>query len=580
MHKKDNRDIYEYQFHNLYEVIRPIIGHSTIFLDEEDEGADFSEKQNSRLLFDIVGPDFHKFINNESGYCYWIEVYIIKIIKNLLYRNNIYFHENYYGDGNEQHSLTIMINNQMIEIYILFDIFYEKANWTDYDKLATKLIKRNKKADKINIYILRNFIGYFDLANLFNLKLNENEKKIIEVFELKRLFEILFSEKEYEIFLEYANEFYTKCNMIINYKTVVTPTKDTIEKYKLKKIKMLKEFEYEETFRLNDNIFLEDINFQTIYSNFIDNQMYRAMVSCNDFADSFISSEWLYDVYSNAMGDLDLTGIVTGYLKSVEQLLYQIVKFHSGEGIPIKTINKGFQPYIENMEIEIDNTLWSINKFVTSNKAKLAINRKIRGCIYNAIDTWKNLNRNGYFHKNNLYKKDNKIEDIRSQTILLYFLILGGINFNSKELISLGITTNELNVVSQIDEDTLYNIFKEWWNKVLEYDCFDKKILFAVFITNNQNKCIIHTKILNDFNIDKLKKFGSEAIISFFNTSHLKDLPELVWPVTEFDVELVEYKYIHMLYKYMYDNITFKNKLTVAVIGIGDKPKLIFPIQH
>ena len=45
---------------------------------------------------------------------------------------------------------------------------------------------------------------------------------------------------------------------------------------------------------------LSDQEFAKVKNSYLNNKMYVAMVSSNDFADSFISAEWSYDVYYNA----------------------------------------------------------------------------------------------------------------------------------------------------------------------------------------------------------------------------------------------------------------------------------------
>lgn len=54
----------------------------------------------------------------------------------------------------------------------------------------------------------------------------------------------------------------------------------------------------------------------------IKRSLYELMIGQSDFADSFISSEWYYDIHT-ITGVIDETGVVTGYLKSIEQLLFE-----------------------------------------------------------------------------------------------------------------------------------------------------------------------------------------------------------------------------------------------------------------
>ena len=106
-----------------------------------------------------------------------------------------------------------------------------------------------------------------------------------------------------------------------------------MESFKKKKSQMLRDMDYLAIANKGQSGELSDQEFAKVKNSYLNNKMYVAMVSSNDFADSFISAEWSYDVYYNAMGELELTGIIAGYLKSIEQLMYKIVRFHKNQGV-------------------------------------------------------------------------------------------------------------------------------------------------------------------------------------------------------------------------------------------------------
>ena len=57
---------------------------------------------------------------------------------------------------------------------------------------------------------------------------------------------------------------------------------------------------------------------------FIDRKLFKALVGKSDFAKSFLTSEYLYNQFNN--NDMfDYTAVVSGYLKSVEQLMFRLV---------------------------------------------------------------------------------------------------------------------------------------------------------------------------------------------------------------------------------------------------------------
>ena len=85
-----------------------------------------------------------------------------------------------------------------------------------------------------------------------------------------------------------------------------------------------------------------------------------------DFADSFIASEWNYDV-NQATGVLDQTGIIAGYLKSVEQLLYAVIKLSIDKNKIIRLKNGEDGEFnSDNVEF-VNSTLGSLTHFVKAN---------------------------------------------------------------------------------------------------------------------------------------------------------------------------------------------------------------------
>lgn len=123
---------------------------------------------------------------------------------------------------------------------------------------------------------------------------------------------------------------------------------------------------------------------------------------------------------------IDLSVVALGYFKTVEQLLFEVIKlFHSGSELSeddftlglIATYYKRFNPYGD-----------SIYPFTKS-------------YIKEYVFYYKDL-RNGYSHKHNITDKD-KIDEIRNATYDLIFLILGSHKFNDEKLSKLGYVERE-----------------------------------------------------------------------------------------------------------------------------------------
>ena len=568
-----NADIYEYQFGALFQRVKNLIGGETIKVYNNDEEEAIDKEVDdfigySTLLFDVSGKDFRSIKAADAEYRYWVEVYVLKAIENVMARRRIQFEEKYHFGQKEQHSIICRLNGKQIEAYFLYDIMYEEANSTDYDKIASVLKSNSQEVDGITIFIFRDCINYGSLAELINSNSEMNENGFVSVSPLKEFFDAMFGEGEYAEFFTFANAFQEKCNTIISYKTVITPTPKTIEAFKAKKAIMLKEMDYKRIASKGQSGELSEEEFEKVKRSFLTQKMYLAMVSNNDFADSFISAEWSYDVFSNAMGDLELTGIIAGYLKSIEQLLFAIVRFHKDQGFEIKTRYSGKQPYTSDNEANIDSTIGSLNSFVTSKEAKLALTAKIRGCIYKATDLWRQYQRNGYFHKDNLYASDNRIGEVRDLTIYLYFLILGGIRFSSIEKAVLGVfEQNENDAPNEFSEETVYPAFEKWLNNTFAYDLPEKIPGLWILLFNEENSWKVQMFLMTYFYIDEFEsgdfEFSTEKIVE----SHTKDLPAFSWFSGDENYNNAHFNLIHLFDKYSETHQENMNRIGAIILG-------------
>jgi hypothetical protein len=167
----------------------------------------------------------------------------------------------------------------------------------------------------------------------------------------------------------------------------------------------------------------------TIYSAFINNKRYLSLLGESDFAKSFYTSEWLYKM--NRRDDkLDKTYIITGYIKSVEQLLSSIVQSQPDD-YKIAIMNKdGFKEVpansSESLSATLGNMVYFINSFENQSIFQGGITRKTIRAISRIMQEWIKHERNGLFHKENLADLT-RVDQIRDCTIIIYFLLLGSI---------------------------------------------------------------------------------------------------------------------------------------------------------
>lgn len=575
-----NTDIYEHHFRALYNLTKSLIGESPI-------SSETSNKEDpmflpSKHLFDIGNVEFNRFKAQESEYRSWIEIYIYKIIKNILARKSIYFEEHYYGDGNEAYSMLLCPNGMRVEAFFLYDISYESASNTDYDKISQSLQAKADNVDEIHIFILRDAIHFIDLANLVNGSSELNQNVLVKVFPIKNFFQQYFDEEEYETFIGFAREFHERSLNEITYKTVIVPSEKTLSAFRSKKADMLKTLDYKAIFDYGKSGSLTTDDFLKVNRNFTENKMYLALIGKNDFAESFISAEWLFDIYSHAMGELELTGIISGYLKSIEQLLYKIVQFNIDKGLSIRANrqnrNRRIQYTKDNAEI-IDSTLGSLKEFITSKEAELTLSAKVRGCMNYAISEWTRYQRNGYFHKHNLYRQDNKIDEIRSLTLFLYFIILGGLKFSDTQLKLLGVYDETVKVKEEINLDLLYLNFKNWFNSALQFD-LPNKIPGLIFLAARvRDKWCLHAYLLKDFTRSKYIS-TKHQLLELLDGEHLEfahsyDVQSFYLCEADVDDKQVTKLIEELLNSYKRENKILMNRVKGIVLFCGKIGKLV-----
>ena len=170
-------------------------------------------------------------------------------------------------------------------------------------------------------------------------------------------------------------------------------------------------------------------SFNLIGNRFLSDKLYLRLFNNHDYSKCFLTSEWLY---KNSMKNdfLEKTYVITGYLKSVEQLLYTTIRnLETNHKISILD-KRGVK------EVELDSpdffkaTLGSMVIFLRNIENRdifhSGISNKSISGISLIISKWVQSERNGYFHKHNMNNVE-RVREIRNNTFLLYYLILGSL---------------------------------------------------------------------------------------------------------------------------------------------------------
>lgn len=249
----------------------------------------------------------------------------------------------------------------------------------------------------------------------------------------------LFGKEEVENFNNFMVDYQKEMRQILGFQITELLNNETLEKLKKESTDLLINFDYQ---GLNNRVSncddgsrpekLNKENFQKLYDNYIKEKRYEIMVGDADFARSFLTSEWIFRKYLYNE-NLDNTYIVTGYLKSVEQLLWDII-FRLGQGKNIRGVE-----IQETDNDDIDKTLGSLEYFITSYENDDIFDRVfayskhfLMRYLRNKLRVWRTYYRNGYFHKDKL-KDEEKIKKIREETIYIYFLLLGSVDLSKDD---------------------------------------------------------------------------------------------------------------------------------------------------
>lgn len=215
------------------------------------------------------------------------------------------------------------------------------------------------------------------------------------------------------------------------------PTKKAVENHKKKIKERLLDYFYEDELR---TIFDED-EIADMKACFEKN--HEVLISDADFAKSFISSEWYYDLQVMTDGGLEQTAIVAGYLKSLEQLLCSILLVLSEDGnneflfrtkpeVAKQTGNDKLPLTRENQKL-ILTMAKNILSVIDGRKKFVMRKTKMTNRVLEYLGEYVDKTRNGYMHKDNLYKWTD-IQNIRTKTYAAYFVVLGTFFVDVKKL--------------------------------------------------------------------------------------------------------------------------------------------------
>lgn len=323
--------------------------------------------------------------------------------------------------------LQIILNENNKQVGVIF------CNIADVLEKVQHFENGDYSVDKLKIVVLSvpNEFAYETLFDDIN-KMYQQKGIDVERVPILSFWKEHFGDNECKELIAFLNQVTEKVKEIIGFNTVVTPTDKAISKFKVTCCNTLvNKVSFQNMPQALEN------EYETLKYNYIERQLWRAMIGNCNFAISFITSEWFYNMYQ-LTENIDLTTVVSGYLKSVEQLLFSIIQLSAGTGITIKGRDRKIIELTEDNNDIVDTTLGSLENVIKHNGQILEISNYAKNCLLGIIDDWRDKQRNGYFHKHNLHSL-NKVDEIREEAFKLYFLILGSCSIKDVQFNELGI---------------------------------------------------------------------------------------------------------------------------------------------
>lgn len=384
--------------------------------------------------------------DNDRLYSRILNMFEIIILKNVEYLVFQLCEENgvkcYVDSGNKK------CNDMEIEFDGAMTIVDFKTQPKVFDSSAIAGLSQKEKMDRKSraiVFLLKETIESRNYIDSFNHRIKENDVINTKCYLFEDFIGTVFGQDEKQKFQIEMADFQKEMHQAVGYQVTELCSPHNLSRLKVQLEEELLNFDYDsiKVHRYSEMLAADnnanDLNsakFDIIKNEFFKNGKYKILLGNSDFATSYITSEWLYKKYFT-LDELDNTFIVSGFLKSIEQLLWDVI-FIVGQGRSI-----GGLPISAKYKDDIDKTLGSLERFITNYKneslfqSNFGNSRKsVMDYLKAQISVWRDRYRNGYFHKHNLKKKD-RIEAIREETYFLYLLILGAIRLTPGQIMRL-----------------------------------------------------------------------------------------------------------------------------------------------
>lgn len=360
--------------------------------------------------------------------------------------------------------------------YVFAQSITSSINW--------RSIKETTNVDGIKIIALVELGDDTETRGMIINDLIRKSGGYIQYQTLQELFKLI-SDSEYEIYKGYVKKYNEDIKKLIGYRTIIIPSEESIQKLRSTIREEIEKADFKNLIK-TEGVYNNQI--KIIEDNFWRDERYKILLSNRSYAESFISSEWYFKTHT-ATSALEQTAIIAGYLKSVEQLLYAIIELSidSGKTIKSKNVEKGnYISYSTENSENVDLTLGSMIGYLRHYSDLWDVNAYTKNFIVDKLNVYRYKYRNDHFHKDNI-NSENEIKEIRYNTLLIHYLLLGAIKIEKADEEKLGLGLNE-DAISEL-QDLKYEDIEIWLNRILGGDVLlpaSSKIYFEMGVSGRK----------------------------------------------------------------------------------------------
>lgn len=285
----------------------------------------------------------------------------------------------------------------------------------------------------------------------------------------KYFFSKYFPKSVYDAFVEVTTDAVARANNLLGFQTIPRLSQAQLGNYRTKVLDELRGYRrkqkvYQQARRARRrNNRIPEADIAKLDEVFFDGGLYRALCGMEDFAVSFITSEYMYSIFGKDDA-FDYTPVVNGYVKSIEQLEHRLMKLtyrmegsdelwikknandpersRDDSGRPMKKSRHPYQQdkkwsphvrFLPENEGCFDTALVPLANLLHDNMNCWRISNKARHFLLYKIREFASFDRNGYIHKDNL-SDWGEVTRIRSNTWLILYMLLGGYDLDKANL--------------------------------------------------------------------------------------------------------------------------------------------------